>query len=153
MDWDLLRDRLARYDVELFTLGGVTLTLSTVAKLGVLLVAVWWSAKYMRETSARYFIPEIGTHLDRSLGLYQERGAIVPGANGTFKVDFAKMRQGVKDLATEMLTIEATGDFARAQRLLDKYGVSNAEIDGVIKGLPANIPVDITPVFPGAGEK
>ena len=83
----------------------------------------------------------------------RERGAIVPGANGTFKVDFAKMRQGVKDLATELLTIEATGDFARAQRLLDQYGVSNAEIEGTIKNLPANIPVDITPVFPAAGEK
>jgi two-component system, NtrC family, nitrogen regulation sensor histidine kinase NtrY len=36
------------------------------------LVAVWLGAKYVRETGARYFVPEIGTHLDRSLGLYQE---------------------------------------------------------------------------------
>jgi two-component system, NtrC family, nitrogen regulation sensor histidine kinase NtrY len=36
------------------------------------LVAIWYSDKYMRETDARYFVPEIGTHLDRSLGLYQE---------------------------------------------------------------------------------
>ena len=36
------------------------------------LVAVWWGNKYVRETGARYFVPEIGTHLDRSLGLYQE---------------------------------------------------------------------------------
>lgn len=37
-----------------------------------MLVAVWLGDKYVRETGARYFVPEIGTHLDRSLGLYQE---------------------------------------------------------------------------------
>jgi nitrogen fixation/metabolism regulation signal transduction histidine kinase len=36
------------------------------------LVAIWLGAKYVRETGARYFVPEIGSHLDRSLGLYQE---------------------------------------------------------------------------------
>lgn len=36
------------------------------------LVAVWLGDKYVRETGARYFVPEIGMHLDRSLGLYQE---------------------------------------------------------------------------------
>ncbi|MDF3066330.1 MAG: Nitrogen regulation protein ntrY [Polyangiaceae bacterium] len=36
------------------------------------LVAIWMGSKSVRETSARYFIPEIGMHLDRSLGLYQE---------------------------------------------------------------------------------
>lgn len=82
----------------------------------------------------------------------RERGAIVPAANGTFAVDFTKMREGVQTLATELLTIEATGDFARAQKLLDKYGVTNAEIDKTIASLP-DIPVDITPVFPAAGEK
>jgi nitrogen fixation/metabolism regulation signal transduction histidine kinase len=36
------------------------------------LVAVWMGDKSVRETAARYFFPEIGQHLDRSLGLYQE---------------------------------------------------------------------------------
>ena len=48
--------------------------------------------------------------------------------------------------------IEATGDFQRAERLLEKYGVTNAEINGVIESLKG-IPVDIAPVFPTAGEK
>ena len=82
----------------------------------------------------------------------REKGAITPAADGTFTIDVAKYRDGMKTLATELLTIEATGDFARAQRLLDKYGVSNAEIQGVIAKL-SDIPVDITPVFPAAGEK
>lgn len=82
----------------------------------------------------------------------RERGAITPAANGTFSVDFARMREGVRDLATELLVTQATGDYARAQRLLNKYGVSNAEIESVIARLK-EIPVDLTPVFPAAGER
>jgi hypothetical protein len=81
----------------------------------------------------------------------REHGGIMPSANGTFTVDVPKFREGVKSLATELLTLQATGDYARAMRLLDKYGVSNAEIDGVVARM-RDIPVDITPVFAGAGE-
>ena len=82
----------------------------------------------------------------------REAGGIVPAADGTFTVDFPKFREGVKTLATELLVTQATGDYARAERLLQKYGVTNAEIDGVVARLK-DIPVDINPVFPAAGEK
>jgi hypothetical protein len=82
----------------------------------------------------------------------REKGAIVPAADGTFRVDNAKMREGIRSLATELLTLQATGDYARAQRLLAKYGVSNPEIASTIEKLK-DIPVDITPVFTAAGEK
>jgi hypothetical protein len=81
----------------------------------------------------------------------REAGAIVPRANGTFGVDNAKMRDGIKALTTELLMIEATGDYDRAQRLLARYGVSTPEIEKVTAQL-VDIPVDITPVFPAAGE-
>ena len=82
----------------------------------------------------------------------REKGAIVPGANGRYKVDFEKFRDGVKSLATELLTIEATGDFDRAKALLDKYGVVTPEITATNAKL-ADIPVDINPVYPAAGER
>ncbi len=82
----------------------------------------------------------------------RERGAIMPAANGTFTVDFAKIREGVRDLTTEILVTQATGDYARAQRLLTKYGVSNPEIESIIAKMK-DIPVDLTPVFPAAGER
>ena len=82
----------------------------------------------------------------------REGGGIVPSGNGRFRVDFAKFADGVKSLSTELLTIEATGDFDRAQRLLTKYGVVNDEINSVNTRL-SDIPVDITPVFPAAGEQ
>ncbi len=82
----------------------------------------------------------------------REAGGIVPSGNGRFKVDFAKFAEGVKSLSTELLTIEATGDFDRGQRLLNKYGVVNDEINSV-NAMLTDIPVDITPVFPAAGEQ
>jgi hypothetical protein len=82
----------------------------------------------------------------------REKGAIVAAADGTYTVDNVKMREGIRSLATELLTLQATGDYARAQRLLTKYGVSTPEIESVIAKLK-DIPVDITPVFTAAGEK
>ena len=82
----------------------------------------------------------------------REKGAIVAAADGTYTVDNVKMREGIRSLATELLTLQATGDYARAQRLLTKYGTSTPEIESVIAKLK-DIPVDITPVFSAAGEK
>jgi hypothetical protein len=81
----------------------------------------------------------------------REKGAIVAAADGTYTVDNVKMREGIRSLATELLTLQATGDYARAQRLLTKYGVSTPEIESVTAKLK-DIPVDITPVFAAAGE-
>lgn len=83
---------------------------------------------------------------------YREKGAIVPSGQNQFKVDLPKMREAVKSLSNELLMIEATGDFQRAERLLEKYGVTNEEINRVTESLKG-IPVDIAPVFPTAGEK
>ncbi|MEK6373687.1 MAG: peptidase [Acidobacteriota bacterium] len=81
----------------------------------------------------------------------REKGAITPVDGGRFTVDFTKTRDAVRDLATELLTIEATGDYARAKTLLDRYGKETDEMKSVTAKL-ADIPVDITPVFPAAGE-
>ena len=82
----------------------------------------------------------------------REKDAVTPIAGGRFTVDFTKARDAVRDLATELLTIEATGDYARAKALLDRYGKETDEMKRVNATL-ADIPVDITPVFPAAGEK
>ncbi|HUJ13387.1 MAG TPA: peptidase [Thermoanaerobaculia bacterium] len=81
----------------------------------------------------------------------REKGAITPIAGGKYTVDF-QMRDAIRDLATELLTIEATGDFNRANALLNKYGVETDEMRAVDAKLK-DIPVDIWPVFPAAGEK
>ena len=82
----------------------------------------------------------------------REKGGVTPTAAGKYTVDVDTFRSAVQSLATELLTIEATGDFDRANALLNRYGVSNPEMDKVIASLK-DIPVDIWPVFPAAGEK
>ncbi len=82
---------------------------------------------------------------------YRQQGAIVPDGAGGFKVDFMKYREAVRALANELLMIEATGDYERADRLIKKYAVSTSEIENILPALK-DIPVDITPVFAAAGE-
>jgi len=82
----------------------------------------------------------------------RENGGVTPAADGKFTIDVEKFRGAVQSLATELLTIEATGDFNRANALLEKYGKSTPEMQSVIAKLN-DIPVDIWPVFPAAGEK
>jgi hypothetical protein len=61
------------------------------------------------------------------------------------------MREAVRSLGAELLEIEATGDFDRAQRLLARYGKETPEIRSTIQKL-SDIPVDVRPVFVAAGE-
>lgn len=82
----------------------------------------------------------------------REKGAIVKTGNGTYTPDLDKMYDGIKTLANELLLIEATGDYARAKTLLAKYGNNTDEIETINKKL-MHIPIDITPVFVGAGEQ
>jgi hypothetical protein len=81
----------------------------------------------------------------------REKGGVTPNGT-TYTVDVPKFRGAVQSLATELLTIEATGDFNRANTLLTTYAKSTPEMEHVIATLK-DIPVDITPVYPAAGEK
>ena len=83
---------------------------------------------------------------------FREKGAVVPTDEGRFRSDPSKYREAIRSLANELLMIEATGDYARGKALLDKYGKSTPEIAAAVAKL-ADIPVDITPVFLGAGEQ
>jgi Peptidase family M49 len=83
---------------------------------------------------------------------YREKGAIAPADSGRFRVDPARFREAVASLATELLLIEAKGDEARARTLMASYGKMTPEMERVAAGLK-DIPVDLTPVYPAAGEK
>lgn len=83
---------------------------------------------------------------------YREKGAIVSVGGDRFKVDPDKMPEAVRSLANELLMIEATGDYARASRLLESYGKATPEMEAVVSHL-GDLPVDITPVYIAAGEK
>ncbi|MEP6993100.1 MAG: peptidase [Acidobacteriota bacterium] len=83
---------------------------------------------------------------------FRENHAVVPRGKERFRVDTPKFRQAVRSLGNELLMIEATGDYARASRLLKKYARSNPEMERINARLK-DIPVDIAPVYVAAGEK
>lgn len=76
-----------------------------------------------------------------------ERGAIVREGSGRYAVDFAKMPDAIAALAKELLTIEATGDRARAEAWFNKYDKMPAELRAALDGVK-DVPVDVDPLVP-----
>jgi hypothetical protein len=74
-----------------------------------------------------------------------DKGAFVYRGN-TWEVDASNIKDGVRDLAHDLLTIEATGDYAGAKRMLDTLGVLRPEMGATLSRV-GNVPVDIRPVF------
>ena len=74
-----------------------------------------------------------------------DKGAFVARPDGTFGVDFAKVKGAVRDLVHDLLTIEATGDYARAKKMLDELGVLRPPMAHALDQLK-DIPTDIEPV-------
>ncbi len=80
-----------------------------------------------------------------------EHGAFAARPDGTFEVNYAKVKEAVQDLTHDLLTIEAHGDYAAAKRLLGQYGVMRPLLTRALDRLKG-IPVDIQPVFVTADE-
>lgn len=74
-----------------------------------------------------------------------DRGAFVH-RDGVWAPDAGRMKTAVRDLAHDLLTIEATGDYAGARKMLDTLGVIRPEVAATIAGLK-DLPVDIRPTF------
>jgi hypothetical protein len=73
-----------------------------------------------------------------------DKGGFVANPDGTFAVNFAKIKAAVRDLCHDLLTVEAQGDYAGAKRMLDTLGVVRPGMQKAIDGLKG-IPVDIDP--------
>jgi hypothetical protein len=75
-----------------------------------------------------------------------EQKAVTRGASGRYAVDYARIPGVVAGLAKELLTIEATGDRARAEALISKYDQMPASLAAALTKC-ADMPVDVDPVF------
>jgi hypothetical protein len=80
-----------------------------------------------------------------------DHGAFIERPDGTFEVNFAEIKQAVRDLAHDLLTIEAQGDYTAAKKLLDEFGVMRPSLKRAL-GRLKDIPVDIEPNFVTADE-
>ncbi|KFN48256.1 dipeptidyl-peptidase 3 family protein [Arenimonas composti] len=74
-----------------------------------------------------------------------ERGAFARNAaSGTWRVDFAKMREAVDALSAKILTLQGDGDYEAARAFRDQYGKVPAALQADLDALAAReIPVDI----------
>ena len=75
-----------------------------------------------------------------------DRGAYVANSDGTFSVDFNKIKDAVRDLDHDLLTLEATGDYQGAKNLLDRLSVIRPETQKALDRLKS-LPTDIEPIF------
>ncbi|HYL75253.1 MAG TPA: hypothetical protein VEU96_13665 [Bryobacteraceae bacterium] len=75
-----------------------------------------------------------------------DKGGFIARPDGRFEVNFDKIKQAVSDLDHDLLTLEATGDYAGAKRMLDQLGVIRPSMQKALANLEG-IPVDIEPVF------
>jgi hypothetical protein len=80
-----------------------------------------------------------------------DQGAVVVQPDGTFRLDFAKARKAVAGLTHDIMTIQATGDYARAKALLERMVVIRPEVKRLLDRL-GDLPVDIAPRFVTAEE-
>ena len=75
-----------------------------------------------------------------------DKGGFRSNPDGTFSVDFSKIKQAVRDLDHDLLTMEALGDYSGARQMLDSLGVIRPEVQRALDRLN-HIPTDIEPIF------
>ena len=63
-----------------------------------------------------------------------------------FKVDFAKIKDAVRDLARQFLILEGDGSYDNVRKFIERYGKMDDITKQMIEKL-ADIPVDIAPIF------
>jgi len=77
---------------------------------------------------------------------FLDKGAFVVKPDGTFAVDFSKIKDAVNSLDREFLTLEATGDYDGAKKLLTEMATLRPPVQKAIEGL-TSLPTDIAPQF------
>jgi hypothetical protein len=73
-----------------------------------------------------------------------DKGAFV-AADGAFAVNYEKIKPAVRDLAHDLMTLEAEGNYAGARRMLDSLGVVRPAMRKALDALK-DIPTDIRPI-------
>jgi hypothetical protein len=78
----------------------------------------------------------------------REKGAFewVPSQQ-RFRVDFAKMERGIRDLTADLVRLQGNGDYAGTKTFFDRYAKLDQDARTVL-ARTAGIPTDIQPDYP-----
>jgi len=74
-----------------------------------------------------------------------DRGGFVANADGTFSVNFSKVKEAFASLDHDLLTLEATGDYEGAKKLMAS-GEMRPPVKNALERLKS-LPTDIEPIF------
>ena len=97
--------------------------------------------------SIRFGINEAhGRGVAIQLNTFLDAGAVIAEPGGTLSVDHTKIRAAVEDLTRRLMMIQARGDYAAAQEIIDTLGVVRPEVQAALDRLQT-IPIDIEPDF------
>jgi len=77
---------------------------------------------------------------------FLDKGAFVANADGTFSVDLSKIKEAVSGLDHDLLTLEATGDYAGAKKLMSEMMMIRPEVQRALERLKS-VPTDIVPKY------
>ncbi len=99
--------------------------------------------------SVRFGITEAhGRGVALQFNYLTDEGAIkFDESTGTFSIEDSKIREGVRKLTHDLLTLEAEGSYSKAKEMLDRYAVIRPPMKQALDKLK-NVPVDIEPIFP-----
>jgi len=79
-----------------------------------------------------------------------EKGALEVTADGRFRPLPDRFPEAIRDLAHDLLMVEALGSYDGAKELVSRFGTVRPEMQALIDAL-VTVPVDIDPVYPLAG--
>ena len=114
------------------------------AALGETMYATYLASMFR---SIRFGINEAhGRGVAVQMNYFLDHGGVTVGADGRFAVDSAKIKQNVTDLTRDLMTLQATGDYAGAKALVEKLAVIRPPVQAVLDRL-MDVPVDIEPRF------
>ena len=78
--------------------------------------------------------------------IMEKGGFVFDEETARFSVNLEKIKDAVKQLAHDILMIEALGDYDKAKEMIDKYRVVSPQLQKALDKV-ADVPTDIRPVF------
>jgi hypothetical protein len=99
--------------------------------------------------SVRFGITEAhGKGVALQFNYLMDEGAIKADESaGTFSIDGSRIKEAVRKLTSDILMIQATGDYGKAKAMMEKYAVIRPVMQKALDRL-SDVPVDIEPKYP-----
>ncbi|HEV8392687.1 MAG TPA: hypothetical protein VGQ37_00375 [Vicinamibacterales bacterium] len=114
------------------------------AKLGDTMYTTYLASMFR---SIRFGINEAhGRGVALQMNYFLDQGGVSVNADGTFQVNPERFKQNVIDLTADLMTKQATGDYAATKTLIEKLAVIRPPVQAILDKLK-EVPVDIEPRY------